>query len=147
MNNPIKKFLTPCLLILAITASAQVKLVSEDDYYKIISIPAPEGVLLEVGGVASLPDGRIAVCTRRGDVWMIENPTMENSTPPVYSLFASGLHEPLGLLYKDDALYAAQRGELTKLMDTNGDGKADVMKPFMPGLSLAIIMNIPLGQR
>lgn len=98
----------------------------EDDYYKIITIPAPENILLEIGGVATLPDGRVAVCTRRGDVWVIENPTMEDGSLPVYSLFASGLHEALGLAYKDGALYTAQRGELTKLVDTNGDGKADV---------------------
>jgi cytochrome c551/c552 len=83
-------------------------------------------VLLEVGGVATMPDGRIAVSTRRGDVWMIENPTAENNSTPRFTLFASGLHESLGLAYRDNALYTAQRGELTKLMDTNGDGKADV---------------------
>lgn len=90
-----------------------------------ITVPVPEGILLEVGGVATMPDGRIAVCTRRGDVWMIENPYAENGDPK-FTLFASGLHEALGLLYYDGALYSAQRGELTKLMDKNGDGKADV---------------------
>ncbi|HYC83619.1 MAG TPA: hypothetical protein VEB86_00295, partial [Chryseosolibacter sp.] len=98
----------------------------EDDFYRIITLPVPENMLLEVGGVATLPDGRIAICTRRGDVYVIENAYMENNSSPVFTLFASGLHEPLGLAYKDNALYAAQRGELTKLADTNGDGKADV---------------------
>jgi cytochrome c551/c552/glucose/arabinose dehydrogenase len=98
----------------------------EDDYYKILTLPTPEGILLEAGGVATLPDGRIAVSTRRGDVWIIENPSMQNGTSPRYTLFASGLHEALGLAYKDEALYVAQRGELTKLMDKSGDGKADV---------------------
>jgi cytochrome c551/c552 len=36
------------------------------------------------------------------------------------------MHEVLGLAYKDGALYCAQRGELTKLVDTDMDGKADV---------------------
>jgi len=99
---------------------------TEDDYYKILTLPTPEGILLEVGGVATMPDGRIAVSTRRGDVWMVENPAMENGVSPTYTLFASGLHEALGLVYKDEALYVAQRGELTKLMDKNGDGRADV---------------------
>ncbi|MFZ5970420.1 MAG: DUF7133 domain-containing protein [Bacteroidota bacterium] len=121
-----KIVLTLALLALLAPAIAQSKLPTEDDYYKIITIPAPEGVLLEVGGVATLPDGRVAVCTRRGDVWVIENAHMANGSAPRFTLFASGLHEPLGLLYKDNALFAAQRGELTKLMDTNGDGKADV---------------------
>ena len=127
MKKTFFKFLTLGLLLGAYSVSAQFsKTPTEDDYYKIISIPAPEGVLLEAGGVATLPDGRIAISTRRGDVWMIENPTMENGSSPQFTLFASGLHEALGLTYKEEALYVAQRGELTKLMDKNGDGKADV---------------------
>ncbi len=114
---------TFCLTHLAIAQS--VKAPKEEDYYKMITIPVPEGILLEVGGVATMPDGRVAVCTRRGDVWMIENPYGESGDPK-FTLFASGLHEALGLLYHDGALYSAQRGELTKLMDKNGDGRADV---------------------
>lgn len=126
MKNFIKiYFIAVALLASTLYANAQ-RTPTEDDYYKIITIPAPEGVLLEVGGVATLPDGRIAVSTRRGDVWVIENAALAEGGAPTYTLFASGLHEPLGLVYKDQALYAAQRGELTKLIDTNGDGKADV---------------------
>ena len=94
----------------------------EDDYYKIIKIPIPEGVVLEVGGICTLPNGNIAASTRRGEVWIVENPGAER---PNYRKFASGLHEILGLVFKDGALYCAQRGELTKLVDRNGDGKAD----------------------
>lgn len=94
----------------------------EEDFYKIITLPVPEGILLEVGGVEMLPNGSVALATRRGDVWIIDNPT---SSKPYFRKFASGLHEVLGLLYKDGSLYCAQRGELTKLTDTNGDGKAD----------------------
>jgi cytochrome c551/c552 len=94
----------------------------EDDYYRIIKIPVPEGVILEVGGLCNLPNGHIAASTRRGDVWIIENPT---SGKPNYRRFATGLHEILGLVYKDGSLYCAQRGELTKLTDRNGDGIAD----------------------
>jgi cytochrome c551/c552 len=114
------------MMMLMFTAAVGQRVPAEEDYYKIITIPTPEGILLEVGGVATLQDGRIAVSTRRGDVYIIENAAMENGMSPTFKLFASGLHEPLGLLYKDDALYAAQRGELTKLVDTDGDGKADV---------------------
>lgn len=95
---------------------------SENDYYKIIKIPIPEGIVLEVGGLVTLPSGDLAASTRRGDVWVIENPA---SGRPNYRKFASGLHEILGLAWKNDALYCAQRGELTKLADLNGDGRAD----------------------
>jgi len=109
-----------CLVLNAAKLSAQ-----ESDYYKIVTLPVPEGILLEVGGITSLDDGRIALCTRRGDVWLVENPDMYEGKAPRFSLFASGLHEPLGLAYRDNAFYIAQRGELTKLQDTNGDGQAD----------------------
>lgn len=129
MNYSINKLFISGLIVLG-TFSTPAQTISrtpqEDDYYKIITIPTPEGILLEVGGVATLPDGRIALCTRRGDVWTIENPYMENGSSPQFKLFASGLHEALGLAYHDGSLYAAQRGELTKLIDKNGDGKADV---------------------
>lgn len=97
----------------------------EDAYYRIMTLPTPEGILVEAGGVTTLPDGRIAVCTRRGDVWIVENAETYQGSQPRYVLFAQGLHEPLGLSYRDHALYVAQRGELTKLTDTNGDDKAD----------------------
>jgi azurin/glucose/arabinose dehydrogenase len=99
--------------------------VSEADYYEITSLPIPEDIVLEVGGMASLPDGRLAVSTRRGEVWMIENPIMDGDEAPRYRRFAHGLHEPLGLAYRNGALYTHQRGELTRLRDTNGDGVAD----------------------
>jgi len=129
MNNISKKiFLTATLVISCVlnVLPQNSRTPQEEDYYRILTLPVPEGILLEVGGVATLPDGRIAVCTRRGDVWTVENPTMENGDVPRYSLFASGLHEALGLLYHDGSLYVAQRGELTKLTDTSGDGKADI---------------------
>jgi len=94
----------------------------EEDFYKIVTPPVPEGILLEVGGVCTLPNGSVAVSTRRGDVWILENPL---SRKPYYKLFASGLHEILGLEYRDGSFYCVQRGELTKLTDENGDGKAD----------------------
>ena len=95
----------------------------EEDYYKIVTLPVPEGVLLEVGGVTMLHNGSLALATRRGDVWIVENPTSRN---PYFKKYASGLHEILGLTTKDGILYCAQRGELTKLIDKNGDGKADI---------------------
>jgi len=117
---------TGVVFLAAFRINAQTRTPREDDYYRIITLPTPEGMLLEVGGVATLPDGRIALCTRRGDVWIVENPYMENGSSPEYTLFASGLHEGLGLAYHDGSLYVAQRGELTKLIDNDGNGKADV---------------------
>ena len=97
----------------------------EEDFSKIMKVTSPEGTLLEVGGLVTLPNGNLGVATRRGDIWIVENPT---SRRPYFRKFASGLHEILGLTYKDGALYCAQRGELTRLVDTDKDGKADVFE-------------------
>jgi len=119
----IKNILTLILTFVAVALWAQPK---ESDYYEIVTVPAPEGILLEVGGLTTLPDGRVAISTRRGDVWMVENPYMADGKVPVFKKFAEGLHESLGLAYYQNAFYTAQRGELTKLVDTDGDGEADV---------------------
>lgn len=99
---------------------------TEDDFYKMISLPVPEDVILEVGGMATLPDGSLAICTRRGEVWIVSSPTISGSEKPVFKRFAKGLHEPLGLAYKDGDIYVTQRSELTRLRDSNGDGRADI---------------------
>ncbi|MCI4667354.1 MAG: hypothetical protein MRZ79_04275 [Bacteroidia bacterium] len=113
------------LLLFQIPSSWAQVAPEEGDFYRITTVPVPEGIHLEVGGITSLPDGSMAVCTRRGDVWIIENPTIEGGTQPVFRHFAMGLHEPLGLLYHNGDLYAAQRGELTRLQDINGDRIAE----------------------
>ena len=107
---------------------------TEDDFYKLISLPVPEDVILEVGGMATLPDGSLAICTRRGEVWIVSNPNILGSEKPVYKKFASGLHEPLGLAYKDGDIYVTQRSELTRLSDTDGDGQADVYDKILSWL-------------
>ncbi|HMB90991.1 MAG TPA: plastocyanin/azurin family copper-binding protein [Rhodothermales bacterium] len=99
--------------------------IREAEYYQLESLPIPDDVVLEVGGLATLPDGRLAASTRRGEVYLIENPSMAGHTAPHFTRFAQGLHESLGVGYLDGDLIAAQRGELTRLRDTNGDGQAD----------------------
>lgn len=101
------------------------KAVEEAAYYVIDTVPIPDDVVLEVGGMAMLPSGDLAVATRRGEVWMVENPLGWGASRPHFRRFAHGLHEPLGLAYREDGLYAAQRGELTRMQDLDGDGRAD----------------------
>ena len=120
-----KKILTTLLACASLTVVWAQESPKEEDFFKILKVTAPEGTLLEVGGLTVLPDGNLGVATRRGDIWIVENPT---SRKPYFRKFASGLHEILGLTYKDGALYCAQRGELTKLIDTDHNGKADVFE-------------------
>lgn len=102
---------------------------TEQDYYEIKTLPIPKDIYLEIGGLATMPDGRLAVSTRRGEIWIIENPYQKENHQVHYKRFASGLHEVLGLAYKDGSFYCSQRGELTKITDTDRDGVADSYVP------------------
>jgi glucose/arabinose dehydrogenase len=97
----------------------------ETAFYCRVTLPVPAGVRLEVSGLAQMDDGRLGVATRNGEVWLVSNPSSESLTNISYKLFASGLHEPLGLAWRDGAFYTAQRSEITRLRDSNGDSVAD----------------------
>jgi hypothetical protein len=98
----------------------------EDLHYKLVTIPLANDCVLEVGGLAFRPDGKLLACTRRGEVWLIDNPTAENLTDIKMTKFATGLHEALGLFVEtNNVVYAVQRPELTRLTDSTGSGKAD----------------------
>ncbi|HJN72115.1 MAG TPA: hypothetical protein QF528_05925 [Phycisphaerales bacterium] len=85
----------------------------------------PEGEVLEVGGMGFMSDGDLVVSTRRGQVWRIENPHAKNPKDAVFTLICEGLHEGMGLAVVDDAIFIAQRGELSKLIDLDGDEICD----------------------
>ena len=112
----------------------------ENDYYRLISVttsqartesrsknwkPAPEGLALEISGIAVLDNRRVAVAIRKGEVWILSGVYDDPPSNVTYQKFASALHEPLGLLWHNDSFYTAQRSELTQLKDTDGDGTAD----------------------
>jgi glucose/arabinose dehydrogenase len=129
------------LLLLAATApAARAADPVEDDYYRIVSIvtsksptdsrakhwkPAPSDLALEVSGIAVLDERRVAVAIRKGEVWILDGVYDDPPENVTYRRFASGLHEPLGLLWHNDSFYTAQRSELTRLRDIDGDGVAD----------------------
>jgi len=97
----------------------------EPDCYRLVTYANPAGFKLEISGLAALPDGRMAAAIRKGEVWIIDGLNSDDPHGLRYKRFASGLHEPLGLAWRDGALYTAQRTELTRLKDTNGDEIAD----------------------
>jgi hypothetical protein len=98
----------------------------EAAHYRTVPVPHPAECVLEVGGLAFRPDGTLVACTRRGEVWLVHNPGSGDPTQVKFTRFASGLHEPLGLIAPDDrTVVVTQRTEITKLVDANGDGRAD----------------------
>lgn len=116
-----------CLLGLVAASTAAA---AEEDYYRLTRLPIPEGIHLEAGAIQLLPDRRIAVATRFGDIYFIEGAFEETPTADnvKYVHFAEGLHEVLGLTLDDGWLYATQRGEVTRMKDRDGDGRADVFE-------------------
>lgn len=109
----------------------------EDEYYRMLTIPVPRDIVLEVGGLDVLPDGRPAVATRRGEVWLVSDAYADPPFSAAFTRFASGLHEPLGLVSRDNAMYLVQRGELTRLIDEDGDGRADRFETVYDGWGLS----------
>lgn len=101
---------------------------TESDYYTITGFTAPDGAVVEGGAIELLPDGKVAVCTRRGQIWTVENAFGNSDKPAKWTLFAEYLHEPLGLAWKDGWLYAVQRPEVTRMKDEDGDGRADIFE-------------------
>ena len=84
-----------------------------------------EGIALEVSGMDFTADGKLAVAVRKGEVWLLNGALGDSTDRITYKLFASGLHEPLGVLRDGDSLLVAQRTEVTRLRDTDRDGVAD----------------------
>lgn len=91
--------------------------------YTLSTFEIPEQLKLEVSGLAPLPDGRLAIAIRKGEIWIADQTRHPEST--LYTPFAKGLHEPLGLAFHKDALYTVQRTELTRIRDLDHDGIAD----------------------
>jgi hypothetical protein len=92
--------------------------------YSVRTIKTPPGVFLGVGGMEFSPNGTLFVCTREGEVWKYSLNDEE------WSLFADGLHEALGIWIDQNngEVFVIHRPEITKLIDTDGDGRADLYK-------------------
>ncbi len=109
---------------------------SEAEHYAIETFAVPEDVSLEVSGMAFLEDGRLMLCTRRGEVFLVEGTgddpaQLEDPEDPEavrYRRYLDGLQEPLGLLVHGGWVYCVQRGEVSRFRDVDGDGRADELE-------------------
>ncbi|MFA6545606.1 MAG: DUF6797 domain-containing protein [Limisphaerales bacterium] len=92
-------------------------------------VPNPWNAKTYFGGHDFFPDGRAAVCTFHGDVWVVSglDDKLERIT---WKRFASGLFQPLGLKIVDGKIYVTGRDQITRLHDLNGDGEADFYENF-----------------
>lgn len=84
---------------------------------------------MRFGGFDFLPDGRIAVSTWSGDVWIVSG-IDENLEKVTWKRYAAGLFHALGLKVVGNEIYVLGRDQITRLKDLNNDGEADAYECF-----------------
>ena len=92
-------------------------------------VPNPWNVNTFFGGFDFFPDGRAAVCTFHGDVWIVSG-IDEKLDKLTWRRFATGLFQPLGLKVVGGQVYVTGRDQITRLHDLNDDGEADYYENF-----------------
>jgi len=107
-----------------VTQSSQIEKVAKiSDSYIVENIALPEGLTGETGALEFLPNGNLIAGFHRGEI-MIYNPKTKE-----WRVFATGLHDPLGILViSNSEILVMQLPELTRVKDTDGDGKADLFE-------------------
>lgn len=80
-------------------------------------------------GIDFFPDGRLAMVTFDGDVWLADG-LKPGSKEIVWSRFTSGLHEPQGLRVRDGELFVFDRNGIWQLVDRDENGEADYHELF-----------------
>ena len=73
---------------------------TEDDYFPLSKFEIPQGIVLEAAAIEPLPDGTLAVATRRGDIYIVTHAWEDDLKPAEFRLWAQGLHEILGLSFR-----------------------------------------------
>lgn len=127
-TTSMKRFPILCGLIFT-SAIAFADAPKESDYYTITTFETPKETALEVSSIELLPGDKLALGTRRGEIWTV---TGAHGDPAQvkYQLFASGQHEVMGLAWspKEKTLYETNRYEVARLKDLDGDGRADAFE-------------------
>ncbi|MGL6074233.1 MAG: DUF6797 domain-containing protein [Fimbriiglobus sp.] len=80
---------------------------------------------LRLTGFDFYPDGKhMAVCSWDGDVWRVAG-IDKPEAGLTWQRIATGLYQPLGLKFRDGAIFVCCRDQLVKLNDLNGDHETD----------------------
>ncbi|MFO0922696.1 MAG: hypothetical protein U0905_09445 [Pirellulales bacterium] len=106
-----------CVCALALLDATSGQAQQESDYYPIRSLfvqkatadsratnwkPGGEGPALEVSGLAIMDGNRLGIAIRKGEIWIADH-VEQGPESMTLKRFASGLHEPLGLLWHEGA--------------------------------------------
>lgn len=87
-------------------------------------------MLFEALGLAAAPDGTIVISTRTAGIWRL----VKNE----WRLFAEGTFDSLGVQIEDEhglRVVVGQKAEVTRIEDTNGDGRADKFETMADAFS------------
>ena len=84
---------------------------------------------MRTGAFDFFADGRAAVSTWNGDVWIVSG-IDDDLDRLEWRRFATGLFDPLGLRIVDGVVHVHGRDGITRLHDENGDGEADFFECF-----------------
>ncbi len=101
--------------------------------YTVDTIPVPfenpYKAEMYLGGMDFFSDGRAAISTFHGDVWVVSG--IDDKLQKVtWKRYAAGLYHALGLKIVNDVVYVMGRDQITRLHDLNGDGEADFYENF-----------------
>ncbi len=106
----------------------------ESDSYVLDSVEVPfvnpYKAWMRIGGFDFMKDGRIAVSTWSGDVWVVSGVNKDFSGEATWKRYATGLFHALGLKVVNDQIYVLGRDQITRLSDLNADGEADSYECF-----------------
>jgi cytochrome c2 len=84
---------------------------------------------VRVADISFFKDGRAAVVTFDGDVWLIEG-IDKDLKKITWRRFASGLHEPMSIEVVNEKVHVFGREGIVRLNDLNNDGMADFYENF-----------------
>ena len=93
----------------------------------------PWKALMFLSGVDFFANGDAAVSTIHGDVWIVSG-IDEKLEKLTWKRYATGLYQALGLRIVDGKVHVLGRDRITRLVDLNGDGEADVYENFCADL-------------
>ena len=97
-------------------------------------------------GIAFDAEGGLLVAESGGRVWRFEDGNGDHRADPP-QLFAEGLGELRGIATAaDGSVLLSQRGQVSRLTDSDGDGVADVVTPIVRGLPDRVRANNAIAE-
>ncbi len=94
-----------------------------------LPLPNPWKRNVRAADIAFWQDGRAAVVTFSGDVWIVENIDQKLGNLK-WHRFASGIHEPMSVEIRNNDVYVFGKEGIVRLVDLNHDGMADFYENF-----------------